>query len=240
MRINKYLASYSNTSRRKAEELIIQGQVKINGKRITNLATQVKTDDVVSVNGSILYPDQYDHQYIVLNKPRGCITSAFDPEGRSTVYDYVPKLRERLFSVGRLDYDSEGLLLLTNDGDLCQKITHPSHEVRKIYQVKVFGKVNQAILRKMEQGIIDGKDHLKPLKVKYLSELLNKTWLEIHLLEGKNREIRRICEYFGFEIDRLKRVSINNLSLENLKPGDFYFIDKKKLNNLLGFENTKK
>ncbi len=234
MRLNRFLASFGQTSRRKAEEFILQGQVKINGKKVTDLATKVNlSEDLVSLNGQYLYPDHFEKKYIAFHKPRACVTTHSDPEGRTTIYDYLPKLRERLFHVGRLDYHSEGLILITNDGEFCQKMTHPSHGVLKTYEVKVFGKISQSLASKIEKGIIDQNELLKPTSVKILKYLLNKTWLQIQLMEGKNREIRRLCEAFDLEIDRLKRTSIHKLHLGSLKPGDYAFLDKKQVEQLL-------
>ena len=234
IRLQKYIADCGVTSRRKAEELISSGQVVVNGKKVTEQGIKVDPqEDVVEVAGKAIDILTVDHLYLVMNKPRSYVTTVSDPEGRKTVMDLVP-IKTRVFPVGRLDYLSEGLLLFTNDGDLANKIMHPSFSITKTYEVKVFGKVNAVLLKKLRGGVQDGKDFLKPKMVRVIEQLPNKTWLEFRLEEGKNREIRRICEACGLTIDKLKRVAIGNLSIVNMKPGSWEYISKSDLLKTIG------
>lgn len=236
IRLQKYIADCGITSRRKAEDLITQGKVKVNGKLCTTLGTKVDTsEDVVMVNDEVIDIEAIDHLYLVLNKPRSFVTTMNDPEGRRTVMDLVP-IKTRVFPVGRLDYLSEGLLLLTNDGELANKIIHPSFQVEKTYEVKVFGKVNDTILKKLRAGIVAHDGVLKPKSVRIIEQLPNKTWLEFRLTEGKNREIRRICEASGVTIDKLKRVAIGGLAVNGIAPGKWQYITKSDLLKAIGIK----
>jgi 23S rRNA pseudouridine2605 synthase len=222
VRLQKYIADSGITSRRKAEDLITSGQVKVNGVKVTELGTKVDPlDDSVMVRGEIVDHRRVDNIYVVMNKPRGYITSVNDPEGRKTVMDLVAPIKQRIFPVGRLDYLSEGLLLMTNDGELANMIMHPRFEVIKTYEVKIFGRVNEVILKKLKAGTTGPDGVLKPKSVRVIETLPNKTWIEFRLNEGKNREIRRICEAAGVTIDKLKRVAIGALSINSIKPGDW-------------------
>lgn len=235
VRLQKYIADCGVTSRRKAEELMLDGHVKVNQKKITELGTKINPlEDSVMVKGQIIDAVADDHVYIVLNKPRGCVTTVADPEGRKTVMDCVTAVKKRVYPIGRLDYQSEGLLLLTNDGDLGNKIMHPRYEVSKTYEVKVFGKVSDAILKKLRSGVTDDGDFLQPTSVRVVEQLPNKTWLEFRLNEGKNREIRRICEVCGLTIDKLRRVAIGALAIDGIAPGSWSYISKPELLTHLG------
>lgn len=235
VRLQKYIADCGICSRRKAEELILEGHVKLNGQRVSELGTKVEpVEDVVEVRGTIIDIMSVDHMYVVVNKPRSVMTTVSDPEGRKTIMDIVKAISTRIFPVGRLDYLSEGLILMTNDGELGNMIMHPSYEVTKTYEVKVFGKIDEAILKKLRNGIEAADGVLKPQSVRIIEQLPNKTWLEFRLNEGKNREIRRICEASGVIIDKLKRVAIGALSIDNIKPGDWSYITKPDLLRLVG------
>jgi 23S rRNA pseudouridine2605 synthase len=236
IRLQKYIADCGITSRRKAEDLITQGKVKVNGKLCTTLGTKVDTsEDVVMVNDEVIDIQAVDHVYLVMNKPRSFVTTMNDPEGRRTVMDLVP-IKTRVFPVGRLDYLSEGLLLLTNDGEIANKIIHPSFQVEKTYEVKVFGKINDIILKKLRAGIVAHDVVLKPKSVRIIEQLPNKTWLEFRLTEGKNREIRRICEASGVTIDKLKRVAIGGLAVTGIAPGKWQYITKADLLKAIGIK----
>lgn len=235
IRLQKYIADCGVTSRRKAEELIEQGHVKVNGLRVTELGTKVDPqEDTVEVKGQTVDILSVDHLYLVVNKPRGYVTTVSDPEGRKTIMDLVKAISTRIFPVGRLDYLSEGLILMTNDGELGNMIMHPRFEIVKTYEVKVFGKINEAILKKLRVGIEAHDGLLRPKSVRIIEQLPNKTWLEFRLNEGKNREIRRICEAAGVTIDKLRRVAIGALSVDGIKPGDWSYITKGELLKLLG------
>jgi 23S rRNA pseudouridine2605 synthase len=234
IRLQKYIADCGVTSRRKAEILMQEGKVEVNGQIVMELGTKVDPqEDLVVVDGKTIDLLTVDHIYLVMNKPRSCVTTVNDPQGRKTVMDFVP-LKTRVYPVGRLDYLSEGLLILTNDGDLGNKILHPRFGVTKTYEVKVFGRVNEMILKKLRDGVHTSEGFLKPKSVRIIKYLQNKTWLEFRLQEGKNREIRRICEACGITIDKLRRVAIGNLSIEGIKPGQWEYINKSELLELIG------
>jgi 23S rRNA pseudouridine2605 synthase len=176
-----------------------------------------------------------------MNKPRAYITTLSDPEGRPTVMDLIFGVKQRIFPVGRLDYLSEGLLILTNDGDLANMIMHPKYEVEKVYEVKVFGHVNEGILAKIKRGVMTEDGLLKPKSVRVIEQLPNKTWLEFRLNEGKNREIRKICEAVELTVDKLRRVAIEGLNIQSLSPGKYVFTTRKELLKALGLtEDGKK
>ena len=237
VRLQKFIADCGYTSRRKAESLISMGLVEVNGEIITELGSKViPGKDIVSVEGNFLDQDSVMPIYLVMNKPRGYMTTLYDPEGRKTVMDLCMEISERIYPVGRLDYLSEGLLILTNDGDLANFVMHPKHEISKIYEVKVFGAVDHALLKQLRNGVTIGGTHVKPQSVRIIKQLRNKTWLEFRLGEGKNREIRRICEACSITIDKLKRVAIENLSVDGIAPGKFRLFTKKQLMELMGFD----
>lgn len=238
IRLQKYIADCGITSRRKAEDLILANQVKVNGKTVNKLGTKVDPEiDSVMVNGTIIDVQAVDHVYLVMNKPRGYVTTVSDPEGRRTVMDLIP-IKTRVFPVGRLDYLSEGLLLFTNDGELANTIMHPRYEVEKTYEVKVFGKVGETLLKKLRAGVMTSQGLMKPTGVRIIEQLPQKTWLEFRLSEGKNREIRRICEGCNVTIDKLRRVAIGALSINGIPVGQWEYIAKKDLLGLIGLNKN--
>lgn len=219
MRINKYISSCGVASRRKADELIEKGKVKVNGEVLKNPGYDVLKNDVVEVDGQVLTSSE-KLVYFMLNKPRGIICSNSDEKGRKTVIDLI-NCNERIYSVGRLDYDSEGLLLLTNDGDLSFKLTHPRNEIEKTYIVKIVGPILESELAVLRNGVkIDGVKYSK-CKIKVLSKEKDSTKLEIIIHEGKNREIRRMFEFIGKKVLMLKRVKIAELKLGGLNRGEY-------------------
>jgi len=238
VRLHKFMAECGVSSRRQAEQLIMAGRVMINGVVSRELGRKIDPEvDIVQVDQKYLRLEGIERIYLVMNKPRGIMTTVSDPEGRKTVMDLIPHIPQRVFPVGRLDYLSEGLLILTNDGEFAQMIMHPKYEIEKLYEVKVFGIVTAAILKNLQQGIQDKGDFLKPLQVKVIGQLKNKTWLEIRLSEGKNREVRRLCEAVGLTVDKLKRVSIEGLTIQNLPIGHVDFYSKKEILKLLGLND---
>lgn len=215
MRINKYIAEAGVCSRRAADKLIADGAVKINGRVCRELGKDINIyNDSVTVNGvRAVLPSEYT--YIMFNKPKGCVTTASDDKGRKTIFDYI-NIDKRLFSVGRLDYDTEGLLLLTDDGELAYKLTHPSHEIDKTYHLSVEGEVKEGDLAVLRKGVeIDGVK-TKPCRIKFLefSDGLSKIEITIH--EGRNRQIRKMFESKGYNIVFLRRISVGNLRLGGL------------------------
>ena len=230
IRLHKYIADCGITSRRKAEGLISRGRVALNGKTITKPGVKLNpTCDIVSVEGEVIHPEAVDPCYILFNKPRGVVTTLSDPEGRKTVMDFFPMIKQRIYPVGRLDYHSEGLLFLTNDGQLAHQVMHPSFAVTKVYEVKVLGAVTANILRTLKKPYRHPGGGVRPQSVRVVGQLPEKTWLEFRLNEGRNREIRRICESADLTIDKLRRVAIGGLSIQNIAPGEFRFLSQREL-----------
>ncbi len=219
MRINKYLASAGLGSRRKCEEFVTSGRVMINGKVETNLAFDVSEKDVVKVDGSKIYlPESFT--YLMMHKPKGYLTTVSDDRNRKTVMELLPDEFKNLMPIGRLDYNSEGLLLFTNDGQTAQKVMKPDRMVEKTYLVKVEGEVSGENIEEMEKGVelINGMKY-KPCQIKILNIADRKTKLEVKITEGKNREIRKIFDKFGYNVIFLKRVAIGKIKLGGLTRG---------------------
>lgn len=238
IRLQKVIADCGVTSRRKAETLILEGRVQVNGDVVRELGTKVNPEvDAIQVDGTALEVGAVDKVYLVMNKPRAYMTTVSDPEGRPTVLELIYGVKQRIFPVGRLDYLSEGLLILTNDGDLANMIMHPKYEVEKTYEVKVFGMVNEAILAKIRKGVMTEEGLLKPKSVRVIEQLPNKTWIEFRLNEGKNREIRRICEAVDLTVDKLRRVAIGGLNIQSLGVGRYVFTTRKELLKALGLND---
>ena len=219
MRINKFLASTGLASRRKCEEYILDGRVSVNGKVVSNLAFDVAEKDEVLVDGKLVALPQ-EFTYLMMHKPKGYLTTVTDDRNRKTVMEILPAEYKHLMPVGRLDYNSEGLLLFTNDGNVAQKIMRPAREVVKTYSVKVEGEVTEAHAKEMEMGVelIDGTK-FKKCKVLIQEIKERKTKLEVSITEGKNREIRKIFDKFGYNVIFLKRVAIGQIKLGGLSRG---------------------
>lgn len=220
MRINKFLASCGVASRRKAEQLILDGLVKVNNAVVTNLATDIDIKkDIVTLNEqTISLPEE--NAYYMLNKPKGYVTTMNDDRDRKSVIDLVSNIDKRVFPVGRLDYDSEGLIFLTNDGDLTYKLTHPKFEIQKKYIVKIEGETKESELAVIRAGVvIDGVRYGK-CKAKLLNFENNISKIEVILTEGKNREIRRMFEAINRQVIFLKRVEMAGIKLGGLKRGE--------------------
>jgi len=220
IRLQKFLAAGGIASRRESERLIESGRVEVNGVTASVLGTRVDPrSDIVRVDGRRVRAEERRITYL-LNKPRGFITSAKDPQGRPTVLELLHGVRERVFPVGRLDWNSEGLLILTNDGALAHHLTHPANHVPKVYRVKVKGIVPAGALQSIRRGLfIDGRRSL-PAQVSKVSSQSN-TWLEIVLHEGKKNQIRRMFERLGHPVLKLRRIAIGILADRVLKPGEF-------------------
>lgn len=234
-RLNKYIASSGLCSRRKADELIESGKVLVNGKKVTELGFSVQPKDKVFVNGKMIHPVK--HEYYRFYKPAGYITSSDDEKGRKTIYDLLPENLHHLKPVGRLDRESTGLIILTNDGDLINELTHPSVKVPKLYRVSINGKISQNDIDTMYKGI-----ELEPGKMAYAEvDVLDvdnsHTVMEIMLYQGLNRQIRRMFEYLGFEVVSLKRIQHATLNLDGLKRGDVKPIKPQQIKELRNFLN---
>lgn len=235
IRLHKFIADCGITSRRKAEMMIREGRVTLNGEVVMELGTKVNPyNDVVMVDGHLADLNAVEPIYLMLHKPRGFVTTLNDPEGRETVMDLVKEISERIYPVGRLDYLSEGLLLMTNDGEFANMIMHPKYNVTKVYEVKVFGSVTETILTKLRAGTYLEEGFVKPTSVRVIKQLPTKTWLEFRLNEGRNREIRRLCEAVGLTVDKLKRLAIGGLSVEGVAPGKFRIMSKEQMLGHIG------
>ena len=241
LRLQKFIADCGITSRRKAEDLISRGQVKVNGEVIRELGSKVfPAIDAVEVDGEMADLKSVKKIYLLMNKPRSVMTTMNDPEGRKTVLDFCMEISERIYPVGRLDYLSEGLLLLTNDGDIANSIIHPKSNVVKVYEIKVFGAINQFLLKNLRAGASLDGIKTKPISVRIIKQLKTKTWLEFRISEGKNREIRKICETYGVVVDKLKRVAIGGLTVEGIAPGGYRLMSKRNLLGAIGINEDGK
>ena len=237
-RLNKYIASSGVCSRRKADELIENGAVLVNGKKVTELGFIVGEKDKVFVNQKLIRPVK--HLYYRFYKPAGYITTCDDEKGRKTIYDLLPEELYNLKPVGRLDKNTTGLLILTNDGDLINELTHPSVKVPKVYIVSVDSKMHQHEFEQMAKGI-----EIEPGKVAYANvtvlEVDNKhTLMQITLYQGLNRQIRKMLEYLGYEVKSLKRVQHATIQLDGLKRGEFKPIKPQQIKELKNFLNRVK
>jgi pseudouridine synthase len=220
-RLQKLIAHAGLASRRKAEELIEEGQVTVNG-RVAGLGDKADPSvDDIRVGGRRLKADER-HRYVILNKRRGVVSTTDDPEGRPTVSQAVEEhFKERLYPVGRLDIDSDGLVLMTNDGELANKLTHPRYGCEKTYKVLVEGRPSEITLERWRKGIYLEGEQTAPCKIKVLDAGRHETWLRVVMREGKNRQIRRVGEVLGHPVTRLTRTHIGSVELGDLKPGHF-------------------
>lgn len=238
MRLNKYIASSGLCSRRKADELIEQGVVSVNGKKVTELGFQVKDKDKVFINNELVRPKK--HEYYKFYKPAGYITSADDEKDRKIIYDLLPPNLHNLKPVGRLDRDSSGLIILTNDGDLINELTHPSIKVPKVYVVTVNAKMNINHLEKMATGIEIEKGQMAYADTYILESTNKRTVLQITLYQGLNRQIRKMLAVLGFEVVSLKRIQHATITIEGLKKGQFKPIKPQQIKELRNFLNKLK
>lgn len=228
MRINKYMAECGVASRRACDEMILEGRVKVNGKKIDTPGLEINEfNDAVTLDGRriTLVSKKY---YIMLHKPKGYVTTVKDDKGRKTVMELI-KIRSRLYPVGRLDYDTEGLLLLTNDGQLAYALTHPSHEVPKTYIAKIKGKISDTEVRQLRKGVeIDGKMTL-PAVVKIIDTDDEFSRVEVTIKEGRNHQIKKMFEVVGKEVVFLKRTAIGPLKLGGLGRGEYKNLTSKEI-----------
>lgn len=233
-RLQKILAQMGIASRRKAEELIFEGRVTLNGEVATIGMKADPLRDHIKVDGKLITGTQKTIRkvYLIFNKPRGVVTTLSDPEGRPTVKDFLKGIKYRVFPVGRLDYDSEGLLLLTNDGDFAHAILHPSKEIPKTYLVKVKGVIEDERLEKLRRGMKLEDGITTPAKVKKIRESENNSWIEITIYEGKKRQVRRMLEKVEHPVLKLKRIAINGLELRDLKPGEIRHLTPEEVKHV--------
>lgn len=229
MRLQKYLASAGVASRRKSEAIIAQGRVRVNGQVVTKMGVQVNSDcDEVCVDGNVVLPET-EKVYYKFYKPSGCVCTVNDPQGRSTVLDWFPKVQERIYPVGRLDFESEGLLLLSNDGQFSAEVIHPRHHVAKKYTVLLDKKLTENQRLQLESGVVlDGKK-TAATKITYrMMTASGKFQYQFILFEGKNRQIRRMCASQGVKVVYIKRDQIGELTLGVLKSGEWKKITKEE------------
>jgi 23S rRNA pseudouridine2605 synthase len=230
-RLQKVIANSGYTSRRKAEELIAKGKVKVNGEVVSELGIKVSSKDKVEIDGLVL--NKEEPVYFLLNKPRGVITSVSDDKQRTTVIDLI-KTDKRIYPVGRLDYDTTGALILTNDGDFTNMLMHPSSNIDKVYIAKVKGVVKGEHVRALEKGILlDGvKTSNAKAKVKKFSRKEDYSMVELTIHEGKNHQVKRMFEAIGFEVIKLKRERISFLNLKGLRSGEYRFLTPHEVKKL--------
>ncbi|MGN6555764.1 MAG: pseudouridine synthase [Verrucomicrobiota bacterium] len=233
VRLQKFLADAGVASRRGSEQLILAGQVQVNGHSVRLLGTKVDPlHDRVTVEGKPVHVKR--KLYVALNKPRGCVCSRKDEHQRPTIYELLPKEWTNLYSVGRLDYDTEGLIFLTTDGEFALRLTHPRYEVRKKYVAMVEGRVDVEMLQKFTRGIISEGEKLKAEKARLISASSSRSTVELELAEGKNREVRRLFESQGRTVKRLERVQIGKIRIGELKPGKWRTLTEPEIKSLLG------
>ena len=235
IRLNKYIAECGLASRRRADELINEGSVVVNGKKVYELGTKVRPSiDRITVSGKPIKPPTHKI-YILFNKPKNVVTTMEDPEGRPAIADYFDRLPVRVFPVGRLDWDSEGMILLTNDGEFAQKVNHPSQDIYKTYLVKISGHPSEDNLERLRRGVsvIGGKVAAKNIERVKRGDSDKYDWIKIMISEGKNRQIRRMFEKIGFDVMKLQRVAIGRLRMPGtLKRGEYLFLTQAGLDKI--------
>jgi len=239
IRLQKIIAQAGIVSRRKAEELILDGRVQVNGQTVTELGTKADPErDHIRVDGKLLHGAQ-KHRYLMLNKPKGFVTTASDPEGRPTVMQFVERGGVRVFPVGRLDYQSEGLLLMTNDGELANALTRAAAKVEKVYLVKVSGRPEETGLNQLRSGVMiergkpgsrEGRVMTQPATIKMIRDAEN-PWYEMTLTEGRNREIRKMFEEIGHHVEKIRRVGYGPLVLD-VAPGEIRELSDEEVESL--------
>lgn len=233
VRLQKFLADAGVASRRAAERMIVDGRITVNGRLVRELGTKVDERHAeVEVDGTPVKVRR--KRYVALHKPTGFLSSRKDPQERETVMELIPKEWSNLYPVGRLDADSEGLLLLTNDGDFCLRATHPRYGVQKKYVATAIGRVDRRALKRMEQGVDHEGERLRAERTRLISANNSRSVVELILREGKNREVRRLFEAQGMTVERLQRIQIGNIKLGELPPGKWRTLTEAEIKSLLG------
>jgi len=234
-RLQKILAQTGIASRRMSEELILEGRVRVNGTVATIGMKADPSRDYIKVDGKLISGPLHKGPppvYLMFHKPRGVVTTLRDPEGRRTITEFLGGIKYRVFPVGRLDYHSEGLLLLTNDGDFANAILHPSRKIPKTYLIKVKDVIDDTSIGKLRRGVKLEDGPTMPAKVKKIRESENNAWIEITIYEGKKRQVRRMLEKVGHPVLKLKRIAIDGLRLRDLKPGEIRYLTHEELSIL--------
>ncbi len=231
MRLQKYLAQCGVASRRKSETLIEEGKVTVNNEIVDTLGAKINTEiDIVKVNNKVVRPEE-QKVYIMLNKPEGYISTVKDEKERKKVIDLID-VKERIFPIGRLDYNTSGLLLLTNDGEIYNSIMHPSREIVKTYIAKVKGIFTEEEMKNFQIGVDIGDYITAPSKIRILKVYKNESLVEIKIHEGKNRQVRRMCEKFNHKVIELQRISLGEIKLGTLPKGEWRYLNEKELDYL--------
>ena len=233
VRLQKLLAQSGVASRRRCEELMLAGEVEVDGEVVTRLGTKVDPRTAVIRVGGKRLPPVSAHVYLVLNKPRGVVSTMSDPEGRPTLTDYVADRPERLFHVGRLDTDTDGLIILTNDGDFAQRLAHPSYEVEKTYVAEVTGVVTKATLRRLTDGVTLDDGPVEVRRARVISTQGRKSIVEVVVHEGRNRLVRRLLDHVGHPVQRLTRTRIGPVAIDRLGQGTLRELTRDELGALL-------
>ncbi len=228
-RLQKVIANSGYCSRRKAEELIKQGKVLVNNQKITELGFKVNNSDIIRIENKILKKE--NKEYILLYKPRGVVTTTNDEKERKTILDLI-ETDKRLYPVGRLDYDTSGLLLLTNDGNLTNILTHPRNNIDKVYIAKINGIMNGEEIKSLEKGVIIDNKKTSPCKVKVRKKDKNSSIVELTIHEGRNHQVKKMFESIGFKVLKLKREKLAFLNLNGLKPGEYRYLSIKEVKML--------
>jgi 23S rRNA pseudouridine2605 synthase len=232
MRLNKYIAQAGVAGRRKADELTVSGKVRVNGQVVSAPGYDVKDGDVVEVNGRKLAPESRS-VYIALNKPKGYITSVDDEKDRPTVMDLVRDIEERIFPVGRLDSATTGLIIMTNDGDLAYRMTHPRHEIYKTYRAKVSGVLSRERVAALRKGVDIGGYTTAPAEIQVIRQGQHSALVEIRIREGKNRQIRKMFSSVGNKVLELERTAVGDVRLGHLKQGHYRKLKRNEIDSLM-------
>ncbi|MFQ5841513.1 MAG: pseudouridine synthase [Thermodesulfobacteriota bacterium] len=233
-RLQKILSKAGHASRRHAEKLIVEGRVKVNGMVVTHLGFKADPrKDHIRVDGKPISPF-VPKVHLLLNKPRGCVTTLDDPLGRPTIRDFLHGERKRVYPVGRLDFDSEGLLILTNDGELHHRLTHPRYGIPRTYLVKIRGVPDSGAMMRMRDGIPLEDGVTVPAKVHIVKRLKRNSWMRVTVYEGRNRLIKRMCDAICHPVIRLKRIRYGSITLGDLKLGKYRYLTSKEIDELKG------
>jgi pseudouridine synthase len=235
VRLQKIISQAGIASRRDAERLIIEGRVTINGVTVRELGSKANPEaDDIRVDGKKIGRGfSLAKIYILLNKPRGCVTTVSDDRGRPTVMDLLKEIKTKVYPVGRLDFNTEGILLLTNDGDFAHRLAHPSHKIPKTYAVKVTGIPTEKELERLSRGIILDRKKTSPAGVSIERTTGKNSWLTITIHEGKKRQVRMMCEFIGHPVIKLKRIRYGFLELKGLKTGEYRYLSNSEVKRLM-------
>jgi len=231
IRLHKYMAESGVASRRKCEELIAMGRVEVDGKKVTEPGMKISGNEEIKVDGRVIRHEQ-KKVYILLNKPVGYISSARDQFSRKTVLDLTEGIKERIYPVGRLDYDTSGLIILTNDGELTNMLTHPRHEIHKVYRAVISGRLKDEDKEKLEMGVVIDNYKTAPAKIKLIEKSGPNSVVEIAIHEGRNRQVRKMFESLGYAVLKLKRIAIGPIMLGDLEEGKWRHLSKQEIETL--------